>query len=342
MFVSGVAGLLGSYLADAFLADGWEVVEADNPTGGTSTTCPPGCRPITPTATTSRASESWMGGVDVVYHCAAAAYEGLSVFSPHFVTQSVVTATTGVMRRPPSRTGCGASCSARPWRATGPTTCRSPRTSSRARRTLYGIGKLAAEMLVRNLAETHGLERVVVAVPHNVIGPRQKYDDPYRNVAAIFANLLLQGRPLAIYGDGSQKRCFSVSCPTSSRLCDRWRPAPACVGEVINVGPDTEFVSVLELATIIARLMGVELEVRIPAAAPARGSRWRTAPRRRLATPPGYWPDVSLEDGLSRDDRLDPRAWTAVFPAPRRAGDRERRGPADLAEANALTEDGRP
>lgn len=58
MFVSGVAGLLGSHLADAFLADGWEVVGVDNLTGGTSTTCPPGCRPITPTATTSRASES--------------------------------------------------------------------------------------------------------------------------------------------------------------------------------------------------------------------------------------------------------------------------------------------
>jgi UDP-glucose 4-epimerase len=63
-------------------------------------------------------------------------------------------------------------------------------------------------MLVRNLAETHGVEWVV-AVPHNIIGPRQKYDDPYRNVASIFINLMLQGRQPYIYGDGTQSRCFS-------------------------------------------------------------------------------------------------------------------------------------
>jgi nucleoside-diphosphate-sugar epimerase len=36
-------------------------------------------------------------GVDIVYHCAATAYEGLSVFSPHMVTQNIVTASTGVI-----------------------------------------------------------------------------------------------------------------------------------------------------------------------------------------------------------------------------------------------------
>ena len=48
-----------------------------------------------------------------------------------------------------------------------------------------------------------------VAVPHNIFGPRQKYDDPYRNVAAIFINLMLQGHQPCIYGDGNQMRCFS-------------------------------------------------------------------------------------------------------------------------------------
>ena len=37
--------------------------------------------------------------------------------------------------------------------------------------------------MLTNLAETHGIEWVI-AVPHNIVGPRQKYDDPYRNVAA--------------------------------------------------------------------------------------------------------------------------------------------------------------
>ena len=48
----------------------------------------------------------------------------------------------------------------------------------------YGIAKVAAENILKNLCETHGVE-YTIAVPHNIIGPRQKYDDPYRNVASI-------------------------------------------------------------------------------------------------------------------------------------------------------------
>src|ERR1035437_7012129 len=72
----------------------------------------------------------------------------------------------------------------------------------------YGIGKLAVEQFLRNLCETHCVE-YVIAVPHNIIGPRQKYDDPYRNVASIMMNLMMQKRQPVIYGDGSQERCFS-------------------------------------------------------------------------------------------------------------------------------------
>jgi len=72
----------------------------------------------------------------------------------------------------------------------------------------YGIAKLASELTVRNLCETHNME-YVIAVPHNIIGPRQKYDDPYRNVASIMINLMLQNRQPVIYGDGEQQRCFS-------------------------------------------------------------------------------------------------------------------------------------
>ena len=56
----------------------------------------------------------------------------------------------------------------------------------------YGIAKYAAELLVENLCETHGVE-YTIAVPHNIIGSRQKYDDPYRNVASIMVNRMLQG-----------------------------------------------------------------------------------------------------------------------------------------------------
>lgn len=122
----------------------------------------------------------------------------------------------------------------------------------------YGISKYAAELLVRNLCEVHGME-YVIAVPHNIIGPRQKYDDPFRNVAAIMINLMLQGRQPIIYGDGTQKRCFSfidddIFCLEQLGLSEK------VAGEVINIGPDEEFVSINELAETIADILNFKLD----------------------------------------------------------------------------------
>ena len=69
----------------------------------------------------------------------------------------------------------------------------------------YGISKLAAEKILINLCNTYGVE-YNIAVPHNIIGIKQKYDDPFRNVASIMINLMLQNRQPIIYGDGEQKK----------------------------------------------------------------------------------------------------------------------------------------
>jgi UDP-glucose 4-epimerase len=122
----------------------------------------------------------------------------------------------------------------------------------------YGIAKYAAELLVTSLCQTHGLEHVI-CVPHNIIGPRQKFNDPYRNVAAIMINLMLQGRQPIIYGDGNQQRCFSfvqdcVDCIAQAALRDD------VVGEVFNIGPDTELVTINQLARILADVIGFDLD----------------------------------------------------------------------------------
>jgi hypothetical protein len=64
-----------------------------------------------------------------------------------------------------------------------------------ARRRIYE----GAALEVRRMSCEDRMEWVA-AVPHNIVGPRQKYDDPYRNVAGIFINLMLQNRPPYIYG----------------------------------------------------------------------------------------------------------------------------------------------
>ena len=119
----------------------------------------------------------------------------------------------------------------------------------------YGIAKYASELLVENLCTTHNIE-YVITVPHNIIGPRQKYDDPYINVASIMTNRMLQDKPAYIYGDGEQKRCFSyiedvVSCIREAGLRN------GISGEIINIGPDSNFITINQLYEKLSNIINL-------------------------------------------------------------------------------------
>jgi UDP-glucose 4-epimerase len=122
----------------------------------------------------------------------------------------------------------------------------------------YGIAKKAGEDVLRNLCETHGVD-YVIAVPHNIVGPRQKYDDPFRNVMSIMLNRMLQGKQPIIYGDGEQRRCFSyiddcLYCLNALAFQNN------VVGEVVNIGPDEESCTINELAEMCANETGLNLD----------------------------------------------------------------------------------
>lgn len=206
VFITGVAGFLGSHLADTFLADGHQVVGVDNMIGGYLDNVPEGVEFHQYDCNDFAKLNEHMKGCDIVYHCAATAYEGLSVFSPHMITQNIVTASTGAISAViANRVRRFVMCSSMARYGTNQVPFREDMTPRP--QDPYGIGKWTSELMLQNLAEVHGMEWVV-AVPHNIVGPRQKYDDPYRNVASIFINLMLQGRQPYIYGDGNQMRCF--------------------------------------------------------------------------------------------------------------------------------------
>jgi UDP-glucose 4-epimerase len=269
VFITGVAGVLGSHLADALLADDHVVTGCDSLVGGDLSNVPHGARVFKEDCNDFAMMKAATRGVDVVVHCAAHAHEGLSVFSPHLITQNIVTATTGVLSASIAngvKRFVFLSSMARYGHGQYPVDAPNAADVFRPFEELeelhpvdpYGIGKVCAEQMVKTLCEAHGVEWSV-AVPHNIIGPRQRYDDPYRNVASIFTNLMLQNRQPFIYGDGSQKRCFSfisdVVAPLK-KLCF----AKEAVGEVFNLGPDAEFVTILELAQMIAGYLDFNLE----------------------------------------------------------------------------------
>jgi UDP-glucose 4-epimerase len=296
IFVTGVAGFLGSHLAEEFLQDGYSVSGNDNLLGGYAENVPDGCTFHEIDCNDFAAMKQALEGVDIVYHCAATAYEGLSVFSPHMVTQNIVTASTGTISAAvANRVKRFVMCSsmARYGENDVPfTEDMIPKPQDP-----YGIGKYMSELMLRNLADIHGMEWVV-AVPHNIIGPRQKFDDPYRNVASIFINLMLQGRQPYIYGDGSQMRCFSFITDVIKPL-KKMATEESVVGQVINVGPDDEFITIGELAETIADLLDFPLQAKFTAARPQEVAlaNCSAGKARRLLS---YQPATSLRDGLQQ------------------------------------------
>jgi UDP-glucose 4-epimerase len=258
VFITGVAGFLGSHLADEFLRLGWSVSGCDNLIGGYKDNVPKGVDFFQQDCMDLENLTRITSGVDLIYHTACTAYEGLSVFSPSLVTanttQISVNVMTAAIRNGVQRVVHCSSMARYGTQDTYPFTedmvCK-PQDP-------YGIAKYAAELLLKNLAEVHDVE-LVIAVPHNIIGPRQKYDDPYRNVASIMINLMLQDRQPIIYGDGTQVRCFSSIEDDVSCLIE-FATNPIAVGEIFNIGPDEESVTINELASLIARKLNFNLK----------------------------------------------------------------------------------
>jgi UDP-glucose 4-epimerase len=83
---------------------------------------------------------------------------------------------------------------------------------------VYGANKAAAEVSLKALCETHGVQWTILR-PHNVFGVRQSLADPYRNVVGIFMRRALESKPLIVFGDGYQTRQFSPIAPVAEAIC---------------------------------------------------------------------------------------------------------------------------
>lgn len=97
VFISGVAGFLGSHLADYFLSKGHTVVGCDNLMGGYLDNVPEKIEFYQYDLNHFNSMVKITKGCDIVYHCAATAYEGLSVFSPYLITQNIVQNSVSLM-----------------------------------------------------------------------------------------------------------------------------------------------------------------------------------------------------------------------------------------------------
>ncbi len=291
--VSGAAGFLGSHLCEKLLSLGHEVIGIDSLVGGFVENVPEDVDFIAGDCNNLPLLKRLMAGVDTVYHLAATAHEGMSVFSPHENAMNGYAATTAMV-------SAAAHCKVK----------RFIFTSSMARYGKqailpftedmicspvdpYGIGKYASELVLSNLAKTHGMESVIL-VPHNIIGRRQAID-PFRNVATIMINLMMMNRRPYIYGDGSQQRCFSFVDDCIDPLI---KAAVADInGETINIGPDDNVITILDLFMILSRLLDFKQEAIFIESRPSEVhiAHCSADKARRLLN---YQPKISLIDGL--------------------------------------------
>ena len=257
ILVTGVAGFLGSHLAEKLSNSNHTVIGVDNMSGGYKDNVPKKVKFFNFDCCDLKKMNQVMKDVEVVYHCAATAHEGLSVFSPYEITKNNYMASVSVFTAAISKKVKRiVFCSSMARYGDQPT----PFTEDMKPKPVdpYAISKVAAENVLINLCELNNIEWVI-AVPHNIIGPRQKYNDPFRNVVSIMINRMLQKKAPIIYGDGEQKRCFSYIDDCLSCLVPML-DQKNLNKQIINIGPDEEFVTINKVSEICSNITGSNLK----------------------------------------------------------------------------------
>jgi UDP-glucose 4-epimerase len=117
----------------------------------------------------------------------------------------------------------------------------------------YGVAKAACENDIEIAGEQHGLDWCIIR-PHNVYGAKQNIWDKYRNVLGIWMYYHMEGKPITIFGDGNQKRAFSYIDDSLEPL---WNAAirPEASKQIINLGGIHEY-SINETSDILSGVLG--------------------------------------------------------------------------------------
>ncbi len=296
VLVTGAAGFIGSHVAEHCAALGLRVVGLDDLSGGFLENVPGSVSLVQGSVTDVALVERLFREhrFSYVYHLAAYAAEGLSHFIRRYNYENNLVGSINLINESVKHdVRCfvfTSSIAVYGANQTPMTEAVTPQPEDP-----YGISKYAVELDLKAAHEMFGLPYIVFR-PHNVYGERQNIADRYRNVIGIFMNQVMQGRPMTIFGDGTQTRAFSHIddvAPTIAR-------GPLVAGayqQVFNIGADKPY-SVNELAGEVARAFGVECKIDHLAARSevlhAFSSHEKVT--RVFETPPA----VSLRDGIAR------------------------------------------
>lgn len=297
VLVTGGAGFLGSHVADALIQRGHHVTVLDDLSGGFRANVPAAAHFVHGSVADATLVDAVLaeGAFTHVYHLAAYAAEGLSHFIRRFNYTNNLIGSVNVLNASVN-TGVRmfvftSSIAVYGANSELPVTeAMSPKPEDP-----YGIAKYAVELDLRACHEVFGLDYIIFR-PHNVFGPRQNIGDRYRNVVGIFMNQILQGRPMTIFGDGTQTRAFSYVDDVAPLIAESV-DFPEARNQVFNVGAD-EPCSLNELARLVAAAMEVRADVAHVAS--RHEVRHIHADHSEVRRVFGSRPGTALGDGLAR------------------------------------------
>jgi len=293
--VTGGAGFMGSHLAEHLIGKGYQVTVLDDLSGGFRENVPAGARFVEGSITDHALIKKLFDAdrYDYVYHLAAYAAEGLSHFIKKFNYENNLIGSVNLINAAVNHE-CKCFVFTSSIAVYGANQV--PMTEEMVPRPedSYGIAKYAVEQELQVSHEMFGLDYVIFR-PHNVYGERQNIGDRYRNVVGIFMNLIMQGKPLAVFGDGEQTRAFTYVQDVTPVMADA--PFnPKALNQVFNVGADVPY-TVNRLAEVVCKAMGVPPNI---AHLEARNEvKHAFSSHDKLHTAFGFKPRFSLEEGVA-------------------------------------------
>lgn len=162
--------------------------------------------------------------------------------------------------------------------------------------TVYGSSKLAGEAYTRAFWKTYRYPTVVVR-PFNAYGPRCHHEGDSGEVIPKFLLRCLAGRPMVIFGDGTQTRDFTFVSDTANGILSAGF-SDRSVGETLNLGSGKE-IEIGALAQTVADVAGCRAEIMHDDPRPGDVLRlWADSTKAQSLL--DFKPTVALRDGLVR------------------------------------------
>ena len=253
--ITGVAGFIGSHLADALLARGDSVRGLDNLATGSLANIPSAVDFLQADLADAATVASACRGVDAILHQGALPSVPRSVKDPAPSHRANLDGTFNLLE------GARAAGVKRVLYAASSSAYGNqpglPRVETMKPEPIapYPVQKLAGELYMQSYARVYAMETVCLRY-FNIFGPRQAPDSPYSGVIAKWTLQMLRNQLCTLQGDGEQSRDFTyIDNAVSANLLALQTPAEKVAGRVFNIAGGQRF-SLNHLYATLAELTG--------------------------------------------------------------------------------------